>query len=502
LRSSIASEGSTQKETPSFNMARFAELVLVQLLAAVLGYEWAGIFETPNDHYMWTAQKVDGDYADATMKLVVLEASDLTEAGLESLESAATSAMNSCTEKYTGQTITPGTSTCYRLNFDPDAWQSLYPVNANGVNGIAFFAEHFPTEFESTAHYLKDQVGEDIEPLAELPHTEEVESEESIPAGAAIGSSVLVNLVTFIGVLLMVPAISKAHKQHQEIFNGVLFAFAAGAMLSCAFFLLLFEATHLVAMGWDAEVDVLWRWGTMILAGMIVPAFIESLASACLVLSGKEGKTSSTASTTANSTEEGVQPEIVAVEPEVAVQPEPVPDESKKLDLKVRSRLIGAVLIGDFFHNLCDGFFIGAAFKGCGDSFGWGVAAATILHELPQELADFAVLTSPEAGLSNVMALVLNFLSGISVLLGVIVILYSEVSDAATGLLLAFGGGVYIHIGAVDCMPKMYNSKFSLMQRLSCFASFIFGAVAIGLILIGHEHCVPDSADGHGHGGH
>ena len=42
-------------------MARFAELVLVQLLAAVLGYEWAGIFETPNDHYMWTAQKVDGD---------------------------------------------------------------------------------------------------------------------------------------------------------------------------------------------------------------------------------------------------------------------------------------------------------------------------------------------------------------------------------------------------------------------------------------------------------
>jgi len=454
---------------------------------------------------MWNAQKVDGDYADPTMKLVVLNASDLTEAGLESLESQGNSSMDTCTELYAGETIVPGTSRCYRLNFDPDAWQSLYPVDASGVDGLAFFAERFPTEFENTAHYFKDKFGKDIEPLAELPRTEE---SESSPVGAAIGSSLLVNLVTLIGVLLMVPAISKAHKERQEIFNGVLFAFAAGAMLSCAFFLLLFEATHLVAMGWDAEVDVLWRWGAMILAGMIMPAFIENLASACLALSGKEGKTNSTASTTANSIEEGVQREMVAAKPEVAEQPEPVPDEAKtepvpdeakKLDLKLRSRLIATVLIGDFFHNLCDGFFIGAAFKGCGDSFGWGVAAASILHELPQELADFVVLTSPEAALGNVMALVLNFISGLSVLLGCIIVLYSDVSDAATGLLLAFGGGVYVHIGAVDCMPKMYNSKFSLMQRLSCFASFIFGAVAIGLILISHEHCVPAGAGGHGH---
>jgi len=498
LRSRIASHGLTHKETPSFNMARFAELVLVQLLAVGASYEWAGIFETPDDYYMWTAQKVAGGYVDPGMKLVVLSASDLTEAGLESLASTANSAMDSCTELYAGGTIVvQGTSTCYRLNFDQNAWQSLYTVDARGASGTAFFAEHFPTEFENTAHYLKDKIGTDIEPLAELPHTEE--ESESVPAGAAIGSTILVNLVTLIGVLLMVPAISRAHKEHQLIFNGVLFAFAAGAMLSCAFFLLLFEATHLVGAGWDTEVDILWRWGTMILAGMIVPAAIESVVSAGLVASGKEGNTSSTASSSTGSAEEGQQPaEMVAVQPE----PKPEEEEAKTVDLKARSRLIGAVLIGDFFHNLCDGFFIGAAFKGCGESFGWGVAAATILHELPQELADFAVLTSPEAALSNVKALVLNFVSGLSVLLGAIVILYSEVSDADTGLLLAFGGGVYIHIGAVDCMPKMYNSKFSLMQRLSCFASFIVGAVAIGLILIGHEHCIPESAGGHGHGGH
>ena len=51
---------------------------------------------------------------------------------------------------------------------------------------------------------------------------------------------------------------------------------------------------------------------------------------------------------------------------------------------RVKARLLGAVLIGDFFHNLCDGFFIGAAFQVCGNAFGWSV-----------EIADFVVLTGP-----------------------------------------------------------------------------------------------------------
>ena len=79
---------------------------------------------------------------------------------------------------------------------------------------------------------------------------------------------------------------------------------------------------------------------------------------------------------------------------------------------RVKARLLGAVLIGDFFHNLCDGFFIGAAFQVCGNAFGWSVATGTILHELPQEIADFVVLTGPGVSLSPVKALLANFASG------------------------------------------------------------------------------------------
>jgi len=37
------------------------------------------------------------------------------------------------------------------------------------AGAIAFFCEHFPTEFEKTEHYLKDTTGSDIEPVAQVP---------------------------------------------------------------------------------------------------------------------------------------------------------------------------------------------------------------------------------------------------------------------------------------------------------------------------------------------
>ena len=43
-------------------------------------FEWAGIFETDNAMYMWTAQKVGGAYADATMTMAALPAGSATEA--------------------------------------------------------------------------------------------------------------------------------------------------------------------------------------------------------------------------------------------------------------------------------------------------------------------------------------------------------------------------------------------------------------------------------------
>jgi hypothetical protein len=45
----------------------------------------------------------------------------------------------------------------------------LYTIDASAATAIAFFAEHVPTEFEATEHYLKDTSGVDIEPVAQEP---------------------------------------------------------------------------------------------------------------------------------------------------------------------------------------------------------------------------------------------------------------------------------------------------------------------------------------------
>ena len=259
-----------------------------------------------------------------------------------------------------------------------NAWQSLYNIDASSAAGIAFFTNHVPTEFEATAHYLKDDHGHDIEPIAELPEQAAAATEETDWAAPML-SALVVNLATFIGVFLLFPPVKKL--SGKPLFSAMLFAFAAGALLACAFFLLLFEATHLVAMGWSAEVDVLWRWGTMILAGLVLPPVVETVCSIVMMAIKGPGASASPPSDT-------VETGDIKLETEDPVA-----------KFRATARLVGAVVIGDFFHNLCDGFFIGAAFKGCGNAFGWSVAAGTILHELPQEVADFVILTGPDVGL-------------------------------------------------------------------------------------------------------
>ena len=150
-------------------------------------------------------------------------------------------------------------------------------------------------------------------------------------------------------------------------------------------------------------------------------------------------------------------------------------------------------------HNFCDGIFIGAGFASCDSAMGWSITAATVYHELAQEISDFIILTDPkQGGLNPFVALGLNFVSGLSVMLGAIVILSAEMDNYATGLILAYGGGVYVQVAAGECMPKAYLASRTL--KLHCIALFCFfiGAAAIGLVLLDHKHCA--GGDGHDHG--
>merc|ERR1719171_412949 len=133
-------------------------------------YEWKGVFYTPEAKYMWGAQKVSGKYVDPTMKLVAIPVAGATAEALAGASGMGTQSMGlSCESVNSGGTIVPMENKCYKLVFDQSNSQSLYTIDASSAGAIAFFAEHLPTEFEATEHYLKDTTGVDIEPVAQEP---------------------------------------------------------------------------------------------------------------------------------------------------------------------------------------------------------------------------------------------------------------------------------------------------------------------------------------------
>src|SRR3989344_1883572 len=78
------------------------------------------------------------------------------------------------------------------------------------------------------------------------------------------------------------------------------------------------------------------------------------------------------------------------------------------------------ILVSDGVHNITDGIIIGASFL-VSIPVGIATTLAVILHEIPQEIGDFAVLI--HAGYARKKALWLNLLSGITAVLGVVIAL-------------------------------------------------------------------------------
>ena len=128
-------------------------------------FEWAGLFELKAGTYKWSFAKVDGDYADPAMKMVILSAHDLEE-----VEEAAEKLLESETveAKKDGEVLVAKNNS-YSLNFDANKDVSVFDVKIAKDGKYAFFTEHMPFEFEANEHFFKDLAGKDLEPIAQEP---------------------------------------------------------------------------------------------------------------------------------------------------------------------------------------------------------------------------------------------------------------------------------------------------------------------------------------------
>lgn len=126
------------------------------------------------------------------------------------------------------------------------------------------------------------------------------------------------------------------------------------------------------------------------------------------------------------------------------------------------------VLFSDGVHNFIDGMIIAASFL-VSVPVGIATTLAVILHEIPQEVGDFAVLL--HSGYTKKRALWLNFLSALAAVLGALTLfVIGEKAEMSVAYLLPIAAGGFIYIAVADLMPelnKIKSVKHSLLQFIA-----------------------------------
>ena len=114
-------------------------------------------------------------------------------------------------------------------------------------------------------------------------------------------------------------------------------------------------------------------------------------------------------------------------------------------------------LIGDSLHNFIDGVIISAGFL-YGTAFGAALTIAIALHEIPQEIGDFAVLI--HGGLSKNKALLFNFLSALFAVLGAVFgYIFLIRLEGFIPYIIAIAAGGFIYIAGTDLLPELHKVK-------------------------------------------
>ncbi len=140
------------------------------------------------------------------------------------------------------------------------------------------------------------------------------------------------------------------------------------------------------------------------------------------------------------------------------------------------------ILFSDGVHNFIDGVIIGVSFL-VNIPLGIATTLAVILHEIPQEVGDFAVLL--HAGYSKTRALWLNFMSALLAIVGVIfALVLGDVLESFITYFLPIAAGGFIYVAVADLIPELHKTKevkYSVLQILAVLVG-VLAMVALALL--------------------
>jgi zinc and cadmium transporter len=135
-------------------------------------------------------------------------------------------------------------------------------------------------------------------------------------------------------------------------------------------------------------------------------------------------------------------------------------------------------LIGDGIHNFIDGLVIAASFM-LSVKLGIVTTLAIILHEIPQELGDFAVLIY--GGFSKQKALAFNFLCALMAMAGAVCGYFiTGLSRGFSNFIIPLTAGGFIYIATSDLIPEIHKER-NLKRSTLAFIAFLLGIIFMAL---------------------
>ncbi len=133
-------------------------------------------------------------------------------------------------------------------------------------------------------------------------------------------------------------------------------------------------------------------------------------------------------------------------------------------------------LFGDSIHNFIDGLIIAGSYL-ANLPLGIATTLAVIFHEIPQEIGDFGILLY--GGFKKSMALLLNFLTALTALLGALVALsLGFYMENFTLFLVPFAAGGFIYIAGSDLIPEMHK-EVKPLKSVAELTAFILGILVL-----------------------
>ena len=112
-------------------------------------------------------------------------------------------------------------------------------------------------------------------------------------------------------------------------------------------------------------------------------------------------------------------------------------------------------MIGESLHNFIDGVVIAASFL-ASPSIGIASTLAIVLHEIPHEIGNFAILL--HSGYGKKKSLLLNMLSASAAILGTALVLITSTSlESFTVYMLPFAAGNLLYIAGSDLIPELHK---------------------------------------------